>query len=233
MHTALILEDDISIAWEYELILKELNVEVVGVIKSWEGALPAIRKASPDLVIVDLVLSNDQKGFQFIEGIKNLFIPMIICTGYPENSNIEKALELGVEAFLTKPLDRSAFVFQVKKVLSKSSDYAVSEKYMVVTERGKLIKVPYDKIAKIVVDGNYSYIVMDNGKRFVIKQSLSKIHDKLDHNRFIRCHRSCVVNLSFVSGIDAKNYKILMTTGEEEDIGNRFRKDVKSLFKQN
>ena len=231
MYTAVILEDDISIAWDYEIILKEIDVKVACVIKNWPEALPAIRKAMPDIVIVDLVLNNDQKGFDFLKAIKNLFIPMIVCTGFPEQSNIDKALKLGVQAWLTKPVDKSAFVFHVKKALSLNKAGENSKQHMIITERGGLVKVPFDKIVKIVVEGNYSFIVMENNKRFVLKQSLSKTLERLDSNRFVRCHRSSIVNLDFVKGIDTKNHKIILTQGEAVDVGNRFRKEVKSIFK--
>ncbi len=140
MYTALILEDDISIAREYEIILKELNIEVCAVVKTWAEALPAIRKSQPDVVIIDLILSQDQIGFEFIAKIKNLFIPMIICTGNSEYKNIDKALELGVQAYLTKPLDKSAFVFQIKKALLKGNETSMnSTEHLIVTDKGNLL----------------------------------------------------------------------------------------------
>ena len=229
MYTAVILEDDISISWEYEMILNELNVEVSCIIKTWSEAVPAIRKAKPDVIIIDLVLSNDQMGFEFIAAINNLFIPMIICTGNSDQKNIDRALELGVQAYLTKPLDKTAFVFQVKKALSHS--ISNSSEHMIITDKGNLLKVPCGKIIKIEVEGNYSFVVMDNNKRFALKQSLSKTLEKLNPSKFIRCHRTSVVNLNFVSEIDLTNNKILLSNGEELMIGSRFKKEVKSVFK--
>lgn len=156
---------------------------------------------------------------------------MIVCSGFPEQRNIDKAIALGVEAWLTKPIDKSALIFHVKKALSQDRVGNHSKQHMIIPDKGSLVKVPYDKIVKIIVEGNYSFIVMENNKRFVLKQSLSKTLDGLDPNRFVRCHRSSIVNLDFVSGIDSKNHKILLLDGEALDIGNRFRKEVRSIFK--
>ena len=100
MLRAIILEDNISYSWDYEMILESLEIEVSGVYKSWRDALPEIKKQLPDFMIVDLFLDNNEKGMEFINQIKDYFIPTIICTGYPEQSYMDQALDYGVHAFM-------------------------------------------------------------------------------------------------------------------------------------
>lgn len=226
----IILEDNISFAWDYEMILEKLDVKVTAVHKSWKNALKEIKKSPPDFMIVDVFLENNENGIDFIKEIKGLFIPMIICTGYPEDQFLDEALQNGVFAFLSKPLDKPAFTFAVKRIIDKISKDRMANDVLLLKDKGVLIKVPFDKIIKIEIEGNYSYVYTDANKKFILKMSLKKLLEKLDENVFQRCHRSTVINLDCISSFDVTNSKIELRNGEWIDIGSKFKNTIKLAF---
>jgi len=227
---ALILEDNISYVWDYEMILEKLDVKVMGVHKTWIDMMGDLRKDPPDFMIIDLLLDQNEKGLDFIREVRNMYIPMIVCTGYPEDQFMDEAMKYGVKAFFSKPLDKAAFTYELKKLIKELSSQAASKKYLTAKDKGVVVRVPLHKIYKVVIDGNYSYVFTESGKKFVLKISLKKMLPLLDESEFIRCHRSTVVNKRFISQLDVSNSKLGLSNGEWVELGNKFKADVKQFF---
>jgi len=226
---AIILEDTISYAWEYEMILDKLDIQVLGVYKSWKDALPIIKKELPDFLIVDLFLDNNEKGLDFIKQMKKYFIPTIVCTGYPEAEYIDEALEAGVKAFISKPLDKASLTFQIKKLV-KEINLRNDDNYLVIKDKRNLVKVPFNEIYKIEIERNYSFIYLASSKKYVVKLSLTKLMEQLDEKQFLKCHRSTVINIDYIDFLDVLNNKIVLSNKEELNIGSKFKASLKKAF---
>lgn len=227
---ALILEDNISTSWDYEIILNKAKVKVQGVYKSWKRALPEIKSNPPDFIILDLFLENNEKGLDLLDEIKKLFIPVIICSGYPEESYHEEALKSNVYAFLSKPIDKPTFTYQVKKLIKDIEEKNIKANFLVIKEKRNFIRVPYQQIYKIEIEGNYSYIFLSSGKKYVMKLSLKKLKERLDPSKFIRCFRSTIVNLDFIESVNVNEGKILMKDGMSLNLGTKYKTNVKKAF---
>lgn len=225
-----ILEDNISYSWDYEMIMEELGVQVLGVYKSWKEALPAIRKALPDFMIVDLYLDNNEKGLDFLKEMKDLFIPTIVCTGYPEKEYMDEALDMGVKAFLSKPFDKASLTFQIRKLIRELEGSIDAIEHLIIKEKRNLVKVPFKEIYKITIEGNYSFIFLLSNKRFVVKLSLKKLMEQLDEKQFLRCHRSTVVNLNHIESIDLKGNKILLSNKMDIELGITYKSFIRKSF---
>ncbi|MDA8693023.1 response regulator transcription factor [Saprospiraceae bacterium] len=227
---ALILEDNISYSWEYEMILDKLGVSVSGVYKSWKEIISQVRKDPPDFMIVDLFLENNEKGLDFIKDIKGMYIPIIVCTGYPEPDFMNQALEYGVTAFFSKPLDKPALTYEVQKIIHQLNSKEFEKNHLFLKDKKVRTKVPFSDIYKIEIDGNYSYIYSILGKKFILKISLNKLLSRLDKDLFIRCHRSTVVNYNYIKELDSINSKLILSSGEEVLIGSKYKPEIRKLI---
>lgn len=115
----LLVDDDQSIANLEKKMLERLGYHVTSRVNSIE-ALEAF-KAMPnhfDLFITDMNMPN-MPGDQLAKEIKAIRadIPIIICTGFSERIDNKKAANLGIEAFLMKPIILSELAKTVRKVL--------------------------------------------------------------------------------------------------------------------
>lgn len=229
MYKAIILEDDISISLEYEILLKKLRIRLIGIYKSWKEVSTVISKSKPDFIILDLFLANNENGIEFLEKFHTSFIPTIVVTGYPEKLGVTNAVSYNISAFLKKPIDSTELEFAIQKIISSIEDEG-NDSYIIIKEKGSQIKVPQRSIVKILIEGNYSTIVLDSAKRFVLKSSLKNVLDRLDENKFFRCHRSTVVNFKYVIKFDSIQNKIVLSTDEELSVGVRYRSQVRKLF---
>lgn len=227
---ALILEDNISTSWDYEIILSKLDIQVQGVYKSWKLALPEIKSNPPDFIILDLFLENNEKGLDLLHEIKKFFIPVIICSGYPEESYHEEALKSDVYAFLSKPIDKPSLTYQIKKLVKDIETKNIKADFLVVKEKRNLIRVPFQQIQKIEIEGNYSYVFLATGKRYVIKISLIKLTQQLDDSKFIRCFRSTLVNLDYIQSVNVNESKIMLSDGSTLNLGMKYKASVKEAY---
>lgn len=67
-------------------------------------------------------------------------------------------------------------------------------------------------IVYVEASENYSWLHLSNGKKFLSGKSLKHYVDELKANRFVRIHRSYLVNLSFVKAYE-KKYRLLHLLG--------------------
>jgi PAS domain S-box-containing protein len=115
----LVVDDEGPIAKLEKQMLERLGYQVKIRISSLD-ALEAFRDAPDafDIVITDMAMPNmtgDQLARELIAIRPD--IPIIICTGFSERTNPEKAAAIGVKGFLMKPIVKSMMADMVRKVL--------------------------------------------------------------------------------------------------------------------
>jgi PAS domain S-box-containing protein len=115
----LYIDDEPDLANLADEILSRLGYEVTTKTSCTE-AVEVFRKDPDyfDLVITDMTMPGmtGDKLAQTLMGIRN-DIPVILCTGYSEHISEEKAKELGIRAYIQKPLDMRALAEIVRRVL--------------------------------------------------------------------------------------------------------------------
>lgn len=100
----LVVEDD-----EYSVLLIKEYLEIIGAIivcaKTLAEALNIISSQKIDLVLVDVILSENECGFQITKQIKLLYpnLPVIIQTAKVLASDREEGFLSGCDDFITKP----------------------------------------------------------------------------------------------------------------------------------
>ena len=119
MKKVLVIEDQEVQATLITFSLKSAGYDVITV-ESGEDALIVLEDQDIALITLDINL-NGMNGLQFLSLIKasekNKNIPVIIISGLKQESNINKAKELGANAYLRKPIVFAKFITIVKGYL--------------------------------------------------------------------------------------------------------------------
>ncbi|MDR1671866.1 MAG: LytTR family transcriptional regulator [Bacteroidales bacterium] len=89
---------------------------------------------------------------------------------------------------------------------------------------GKLIRIETDKITYIEADRCYCEINMADGKKFVLSLPLSEVAAHLPESRFVRVHRSYVVNRKMIHEINGNT--IVLPDKKQLPIGREYRKTL-------
>ena len=101
------------------------NKYEVFTVNSGKEALEFLNKEQivPDLILLD-ILMPEMDGWVVYEKIQNIaelkFTPIIFYSSLDDESTIEKAYELGIFDYITKPCDMSTLQNRVKDILSKA-----------------------------------------------------------------------------------------------------------------
>lgn len=96
-----------------------------------------------------------------------------------------------------------------------------------VKQREGYCKVRYEDILWVKADSNYSDMHLRNGKVVCVTFSLTGLLERLPHDRFIRVHRSFIVNLFAVDRIVGN---MLYVGGHMVDVSRRYRRKVFLAF---
>ncbi|MBV8519388.1 MAG: response regulator transcription factor [Acidobacteria bacterium] len=193
------------------------HVDWVGRVDEAADGLSAVRlvdELRPDLVFLDVVmpgLSGVEAAEQFAHR------PHIIFTTAYDRYAVT-AFELGALDYLLKPfgrervlgvLDRARVALQhgVPRIAARASQVLrqsmpVSSIY--VKERGRLLRIPADRVQRLEACDDYVAVHAD-GKRHLMNARLGDLHARLDPARFVRVHRSHVINVDFIDAVETGN----------------------------
>lgn len=117
MNTDIVLIDDSDVQLQNTKMLFEKNGLSVACISESEKALPFLKSVKPKLIILDIMMPG-LDGFTLLKSIKNnenlKEIPVIILSGKPFIPEQRKALALGAEMYLTKPIRSQQLLEKIK-----------------------------------------------------------------------------------------------------------------------
>jgi PAS domain S-box-containing protein len=117
----LLVDDEKELVALGQTMLRSLGYQVTSRINSLE-ALEIFRTRSDefDLIITDMTMPH-LTGAELSKRIRQirLDIPIVLCTGFSELIDEEKAKELDIQAFLMKPIGMQALAGSVRRVLDK------------------------------------------------------------------------------------------------------------------
>lgn len=117
MKKILIVDDEPNIVMTLEYTFKKNNFEVF-IARDGQEALDIVKSVFPDIIILDIMMPMVD-GYATIEQIKSntqlAHTKVIFLSAKNKESDIEKGLGLGADAYLTKP-------FSIKKVIEKVNE---------------------------------------------------------------------------------------------------------------
>lgn len=124
----LLVDDESIIRLDLREMLKEHGHEIVGEGADGEQAIELARKLDPDLIVMDIKMPK-MDGLEAIGHInQHRRIPTIMLTAYSQPELVEKAVELGVFAFLVKPIKEHDILPTIEVVLARADEMTTLEK---------------------------------------------------------------------------------------------------------
>jgi putative nucleotidyltransferase with HDIG domain len=99
----LVVDDEPMNVRMVQFILQEESIYKIVSAATGKEALGIIATSEVDMVLLDLVL-NDMEGFELYRRIREKYeIPVVLMTADKNLDTIQKAMELGIEDYVTKP----------------------------------------------------------------------------------------------------------------------------------
>ncbi|MCX7984853.1 MAG: LytTR family transcriptional regulator DNA-binding domain-containing protein [Bacteroidetes bacterium] len=204
------------------------NVELLTECTNGFEAVKAITELKPDIVILDIQMPK-LTGFEVLELLDNPPV-VIFSTAYDEYAL--KAFEVHALDYLLKPYTlerlREAFKnaekilvgkqsYHVKNFLTDVKNHYVPLERILVKEGTKVVVIPTDEIVYIQAQDDYAAI--HTGSKVHLKQQrMRELENVLDSSKFIRIHRSYILNIEYLARIElyAKDSRVaILRNGEK------------------
>lgn len=229
----LIVDDELLARKKIRTLLAEhLDVEVVGECEDEGAAITEIRKLAPDLVFLDIRLRGGSEGFDVLEQIEEELRPLIIVvTG--RDGYERRAFDFHVVDFLGKPLYQERFdeaLTQARKWLAVKRETRgdVRRKYIGFKSQGRVFHREKNTIMWIKAEGRYMRLNFKDQSP-LLEETMEGMEARLDPDKFIRIHRSHMVNLEYVKEIRhmcKQGYVVVMLDGHELPVSQSGRKKL-------
>ncbi|MEE8637520.1 MAG: response regulator [Candidatus Margulisiibacteriota bacterium] len=122
MQKILVVDDEPDVASLLTLMLKSQGYEVITAGDGQE-ALEKARSEKPDLIVLDIMLPklDGYKVARMLKFDENFsHIPIIMVTAKIQEKDKKTGIEMGADAYVTKPFDTTALLEKIKETLPKS-----------------------------------------------------------------------------------------------------------------
>ena len=225
---ALIAEDEPLARQQLgELIGEVAWMQCIGEAATGTDAVRMIDELEPDLVFLDIQMP-ELSGLEVLERISH--DPGIIFTTAFDQHAVS-AFELGALDYLLKPFGRERFTAALERARRSLDSDGVSDSVkeradlalnaagpvprVFVRDRGRILPIPTPEIERLEAEDDYVALYA-RGRRFLVYIALADLERRLDPGRFLRIHRSHVVNLDHVSALvpyDATRLQVEMRDG--------------------
>ena len=228
----LVVEDNQRSMEKVCKLLKDIGGIAILKAENSERAYRYALEYNIDLFIVDIILNTsilgDVAGIQFVENIRTIekyeFTPIIFTTAL-EDAQLHAYAHLHCYRYFEKPYDIKEFYRTVMSALKYETAKKEKEFYYYKKD-GVIYSIKINDIVYMENDRFSVFVHCKNGT--VIEtpyRSCKQIILEVNSNRFLKCNRNTVVNVSFISNIEVGNKYIELKEGYGRlEIGQRLKK---------
>jgi two-component system LytT family response regulator len=198
-----------------EYLGREKGVEVVAECRNGFEAVKAVNELTPDLLFLDIQMPKIS-GFEVLE-LLGRDQPVVFVTAFDEHAI--QAFEVHAVDYLLKPIapERVAIALErARERVRKRLPMPVAELAEVGRREGEALErilvrqgarvhvIPVGKLDWVQAQDDYVSLNTE-GREYLKQQTLTDLEDKLDSARFVRVHRSYLVNLDRLARIDTES----------------------------
>ena len=237
--------DDVALARERirRCLADDPQIEMVGECDNGEKAVADIRSLAPDLIFLDVQMPA-LDGFGVLDALKEERSPAVIFVT-AHNEYAIQAFEVNALDYLLKPVDcerLSKAVERAKTRLAQSvrgdefgnrvramlEDLKSGSKFvkrLTIKLTGRTILLPTEEIDWIETYGNYLKVHAGR-ESHLVRGTMQSLETKLDPEKFVRVHRSIMVNVEKVKEIHPRSngdQDLVLQNGKQLMLSRNYR----------
>jgi len=195
-----------------EMLAAHDDIEIAAECANGFEAVKAVAEIKPDLLLLDIQMPK-LDGFDVLE-LVGREIPVIFVTAYDEFAI--RAFDVHAVDYLLKPIAperlsaalerarerrRRGVPMPVPELTAAAHAQAGPQNRVLVRDGAKVHVIPMEKIDYACAQDDYVSLRVE-GKDYLKEQTLAELHAGLDPARFVRIHRSYVLNLDRLSRLE-------------------------------
>jgi len=239
------------------LLAKDPQIEVLDECRNGREAVKAINALSPDLIFLDIQMP-EMDGFDVLAQVGPEQIQAIIfVTAFDQYAL--KAFDVHALDYLLKPFDDERFAHalaRAKAQIEAREINSLSKRLLALLEEreserkapaqqssyltrvmikaaGRVVLLKVDDIDFIEADGNYAKLHVAR-KAHLLREKMNDLEGKLDPERFVRIHRSVIVNLDRIKEMHPHfngDYIVVLEDGRQLRLSRTRREQLEAKLK--
>jgi two-component system LytT family response regulator len=213
------------------------NTQIIGEAKDVRTGVELLSIVKPDLVFLDIKMP-DGNGFDLLRKLKTRNFNLIFTTAFDQYAI--KAFKFNAIDYLLKPIDADELKAAVKKAENNTAtnkanvDNLINNAAEVKEEDQKIILstsegihiIKVKNIIRCQADDYYTNFFLNDGRKIMISKTLKESEELLVDYKFIRPHRSHLVNISYIKKyVKSDGGYIVLADGTKIPVSRR-KKDV-------
>jgi two-component system LytT family response regulator len=221
------------------------ELEVVGECSDGLQAVAAIEQTRPDLVYLDVQMP-EMDGFEVLDQIAHEPMPVIIFVTAYDHYAVQ-AFEVHALDYLLKSFDRERFhaaLHRAKEQIRRSREGVWNERLtglleqlqtrqkhltrLVIRSSGRIFFLRVEEIDWLEAADNYVRIHAGRTSH-LMRETLQSLECRLDPTKFLRIHRSTLVNLDRIEELRPLfhgDYLVRLRDGTERTLSRNYRENL-------
>lgn len=193
-----------------QIIQHNKNLKLVHSSSATNESLALVNELNVDFLFLDIEMPV-MNGFEFLAGLK--VTPQVIITSHDQKYALE-AFEFNVTDFLLKPYSNERFNTAITKAIDKIKFIKNKQPENKITVKHNLKQVELNVHGILYVEALGDYVkVVTQERNYIILSTMNAFNKRLEADKFIRIHKSYIVNLKMVERynhefIEIQNKKI-------------------------
>ncbi|HZH91968.1 MAG TPA: LytTR family DNA-binding domain-containing protein [Pyrinomonadaceae bacterium] len=232
------------------LLAAETDLELVGECAEGREAVAAIHALKPDLVFLDIQIP-ELDGFGVLKAVNVARMPAVIfVTAYDRYAL--QAFDVNALDYLLKPYNRERFRKAVERARAQLSNGAAGElnerllsllenfktepqrhlERLMIKSSGRVFFLRAEELDWIEADGNYLRVHVGR-ESHLIRETMNRLASKLDPDKFLRIHRSTLVNIERIKELQplfSGDYVVILRDGKQLTLSRSYRDKLLELF---
>ncbi|WP_103030254.1 LytR/AlgR family response regulator transcription factor [Salinibacter altiplanensis] len=247
---ALIVDDEPLARTGVRQLVEPLdNVTIVGEATDGDEAVRQIKAQEPALVFLDVQMP-EMSGLEVVREVGVEAMPLtIFVTAYDQYAL--EAFEAHALDYLLKPIEEARFQEamerarqqlrqteadtlnqQLRGMLREYADEETSIERFTVQSRDRIYFVDAEDVQWIESEGDY-VALHDGDDAHLVRKTMKKLEEQLDADRFLRVHRSYIVNVEHIDELrplDHGTYQLRMASGTPLKTSRGYSDNIDALL---
>ena len=212
LRVVIVDDEDPARAVLREYLAREDGIELVGECRNGFEAVKAVSELKPDLVFLDIQMPK-LSGFEVLELIGRE-VAVVFVTAFDEHA--VKAFEVNAVDYLLKPVSAERFAaalvrarerrrarqpLPVPELVSAARPAGALLERILVRQGPRVHVIPVEALDYAEAQDDYVSL-RSGGKEYLKQQTLAELEASLPRDRFVRIHRSYLLNLERLARIE-------------------------------
>lgn len=180
-------------------------------------AVNVLNETKIDLIFLDIEMP-EMSGLEMLETLS--YSPAIIFITSKKEYAIQ-AFDYNVVDYLVKPVEYTRFLKAVNKAMTAVGKKVGETDETFIKTDLKYVKINFSKV--LFVEAMADYVVLNLAeKKHIIHSTMKSLEQKLDSEKFIRVHRSYIVNFTKVDSVENS---VIYIGGNKIPIGASYKNE--------